>query len=140
MTPEAMAGLHALCFSMPRPWSQEEFAELLNSPLCFVLTVEGGFVLGRVVAGEAELLTIAVAPDRRRAGLGRHLTAAFLAEARSRGAESAFLEVAASNAVARALYAAAGFTAAGQRRGYYHAPDGRREDALVLVRSLGEPI
>lgn len=134
-----MARLHAVCFSTPRPWSQGEFAELLRSPLCFALTEESGFVLGRVVAGEAELLTIAVAPEQRRAGLGRRLTAAFLAEAQSRSAESAFLEVASSNAAARALYSAAGFTAAGLRRGYYQAADGSREDALVLVRSLMEP-
>lgn len=134
-----MAQLHAVCFVTPRPWSAAEFTGLLQSPLTMFLAEQGGFLLGRVVAGEAELLTIAVDPMLRRGGLGRRLTTAFLAQAQQNGAESVFLEVAASNEAARALYAATGFTAAGRRRGYYQRPDGSREDALVLVRSLIGP-
>lgn len=134
-----MAALHAACFTTPRPWSEAEFADLLASPFCFALTEPGGLLLGRVVAGEAELLTIAVAAAQRRGGLGHRLTTGFLDTSRARGAESAFLEVAASNAPARALYAAAGFTPAGKRRGYYRHPDGTADDALILVRSLIEP-
>ena len=134
-----MAQLHAVCFATPRPWSAAEFTGLLQSPLTMFLAEQGGFLLGRVVAGEAELLTIAVDPMLRRGGLGRRLTTAFLAQAQQNGVESVFLEVAASNEAARALYAATGFTAAGRRRGYYQRPDGSREDALVLVRSLIGP-
>lgn len=136
MTPAEMAALHARSFSTPRPWSEAEITELLASPLVFALTRPGAFLLGRVVAGEAELLTIAVHPDQRRSGLGGALVDAFVTEARARGGESAFLEVAASNTAARALYANCGFGPAGRRRGYYHRPDGTSEDALVLVRSL----
>lgn len=134
-----MAALHAACFTTPRPWSEAEFADLLASPFCFALTEPGGLLLGRVVAGEAELLTIAVAATQRRGGLGHRLTTGFLDRSRALGAESAFLEVAASNAPARALYTAAGFTPAGKRRGYYRHPDGTADDALILVRSLIEP-
>ena len=70
MTAAEMADVHAAAFTTPRPWSEAEIADLLASPLCFALTEPGGFLLGRVVAGEAELLTIAVAPDARRRGLG----------------------------------------------------------------------
>lgn len=136
MTPSDMAALHASCFTMPRPWTEAEFAELLANPMSFALGPPGGMLLGRVVAGEAELLTLAVAPDQRRRGLGAELVRAFLQEATRRGADSAFLEVAAGNDPARALYAAAGFAPAGIRRGYYQRPDGGREDALILVRSL----
>ncbi|MFZ9199513.1 MAG: ribosomal protein S18-alanine N-acetyltransferase [Paracoccaceae bacterium] len=136
MTPAEMAALHARSFTTPRPWSEAEIDALLASPLVFALTRPGAFLLGRVVAGEAELLTIAVHPDQRRAGLGGALVDAFVTEARARGGESAFLEVAASNTAARALYANCGFAPAGRRRGYYHRPDGTSEDALVLVRSL----
>jgi ribosomal-protein-alanine N-acetyltransferase len=136
MTPAEMAALHARSFTTPRPWSEAEITALLASPLVFALTRPGAFLLGRVVAGEAELLTIAVHPDQRRAGLGGALVAAFLTESRARGGESAFLEVAEANTAARALYAACGFAPAGRRRGYYHRPDGASEDALVLVRSL----
>jgi ribosomal-protein-alanine N-acetyltransferase len=136
LTAAEMALVHAASFTTPRPWSETEIYDLLQSPLVFALTEPDGFLLGRVVAGEAELLTVAVAPQNRRAGTGRRLVSGFLAEAQARGAESAFLEVAEANIAARNLYAACGFEHAGRRRGYYHRPDGSPEDALILVRSL----
>ncbi|MCF8510234.1 MAG: GNAT family N-acetyltransferase [Rhodobacteraceae bacterium] len=135
MTPAEMADLHAASFTMPRPWSESEIAGLLASPLVFAQTQPGALLLGRVVAGEAELLTIAVAPDQRGRGIGQALVMAFLTEAGRRGADSAFLEVAESNLAARALYAACGFRAAGRRKGYYHHLDGGEDDALILVTS-----
>ncbi|WP_295080774.1 GNAT family N-acetyltransferase [Tabrizicola sp.] len=137
MTPEALAALHARAFRTPAPWSEADFAGLLDDPLVFLL-VEGdaGLLLGRAVAGEAELLTIAVAPEARRRGLGRKLVSRFVYEAKLRGAERAFLEVAADNAAAIGLYESAGFSAAGRRRGYYLTPEGHRVDALVLAREL----
>ena len=48
----------------------------------------------------------------------------------------AFLEVAADNAAAQALYARAGFAESGRRRGYYRRPDGSGLDALVMQRAL----
>lgn len=137
MTPEDLATLHARCFTTPRPWSAVEFNDFLADPLIFLL-VEGdaGFLLGRAVAGEAELLTLAVVPEARRRGLARRLVNRFLYQAQLRGADSAFLEVADDNEAARTLYAGAGFVRAGRRRGYYAGPDGQDHDALVLRRSL----
>ncbi|OZA00824.1 MAG: ribosomal-protein-alanine acetyltransferase [Rhodobacterales bacterium 17-64-5] len=137
MTPDDLARLHARSFTTPRPWSVAEFSDFLADPLVFLL-LEGdaGFLLGRAVAGEAELLTLAVAPEARRRGLARKLVNRFLYQARLRGAESAFLEVADDNAAARALYAGAGFVRAGRRRGYYAGPDKQVRDALVLRRPL----
>lgn len=137
MTPEALADLHARTFRTPRPWTAEEFAGWLADPLAFLM-VEGdaGFILGRAVAGEAELLTLAVSPEARGRGLGRRLVTRFLYQARLRGAEEAFLEVAEDNAPARAVYSRAGFTETGRRRGYYRTQDGRPVDALVLRRVL----
>ncbi len=139
MTPKALAALHGRCFTSPRPWSEAEFTGFQSDPLAFLL-VEGdaGFLLGRAVAGEAELLTIAVAPEARGRGLGQRLVSRFLYQARLRGADSAFLEVAEDNAAARALYARAGFTEAGRRRGYYHRHDGAPVDALILRRTLAQ--
>lgn len=139
MTPAALAALHARSFTTPRPWGEAEFAALLSDPLAFLL-VEGdaGFLLGRTVADEAELLTIAVAPEARRLGLGHRLVSRFLYQARLRGADSAFLEVAATNDAALRLYSGCGFILAGQRRGYYRTPEGRAIDALVLRRALTE--
>jgi len=88
--------------------------------------------MGRVAAGEAEVLTLAVHPAARRAGFGAALMRALMAEAARRGGSELFLEVSAGNAAARALYAGLGASVAGRRRRYY--PDG--SDALVLRLAL----
>lgn len=133
MTPTDLAALHAACFAAhPRPWSAAEFADLLASPLNFLLSRPQGFLLGRTVADEAELLTLAVAPAARRQGIGAALLADFAATSRVRGATVAFLEVASDNAPAIALYTGAGWSRAGQRRNYY-APG---IDALLLRHGL----
>ena len=120
MTSDDLATLHLRCFAThPRPWSAPEFEDLLNSPLNFLLTRPEGFLLGRAVAGEAELLTLAVAPQARRKGVGSLLLDDFIAASLARGAEDAFLEVAADNAGAIALYAGRGWQTAGRRRNYY---------------------
>ena len=135
--PAALARLHARAFSMPRPWNAAEFADLLAQPSVFVLTETGGFVMGRVVLDEAELLTLAVDPDQRRLGIGRGLLTGFTDEAARRGGQTAFLEVAEDNAPARALYQGAGWVMAGRRRGYLKTGDGQPVDALVLRRTIG---
>lgn len=132
MTPAALAALHAACFTTPRPWSEAEFASVLAAPGALLLTSDHGFLLGRVAAGEAELLTLAVAPAARRTGEGRDLVRRFLAAAEGQGATVAFLEVASDNPVAQALYRATGWHEAGRRRGYYALG----VDALVLRRDL----
>ncbi|MBC2836358.1 GNAT family N-acetyltransferase [Paragemmobacter straminiformis] len=133
MTPATLARLHALSFTTPRPWSEAEFAGFLSQPQSFLLTEGDSFLLGRVIVDEAELLTLATPPEQRGRGAAKRLVAAFLEQARQRGAASAFLEVAADNAPARHIYAAAGFTESGTRRGYYRSPEGRPIDAIVMT-------
>jgi [ribosomal protein S18]-alanine N-acetyltransferase len=137
VTPEALALLHGRCFKTPKPWSAADFAGFIADPLAFLL-VEGdaGILLGRAIAGEAELLTLAVAPEARRRGLGQALVSRFLYQARLRGAETAFLEVAADNMAAVALYESAGFAVTGRRKAYYLPPNGQRIDALLMARVL----
>lgn len=135
LTPAGMARLHAACFTLPPPWSEAEIAATLARPICFALTEPQGFLIGQVVAGEAELLTLAVDPETRRQGTGRRLVKAFLAEARARAADSAFLEVAETNLAARALYESAGFRQTGRRKGYYRAA-GQIVDAILMARAL----
>jgi len=132
----ALARLHAAAFVMPRPWSEAEIADLLASPLVFVLQEPGGFLMGRVVAGEAELLTVAVDPALQGQGIGGRLVQGFVAEAAQRSADSAFLEVAEGNVAAIAAYRRAGFVQTGRRRGYYHDAAGRAVDALVMLRQI----
>lgn len=132
MTPAALALIHAQCFTNPRPWSADEFAALLDMHGVFLLTAPDAFLLGRAIAGEAELLTIAVAPAARRQGAARSLLTGFADRAAATGADTAFLEVASDNAPARALYAQDGWQQIGQRASYY----GAGIDALILRRNL----
>jgi len=138
MTAAELADIHAASFVFPRPWSAAEFTTLLDSP--FAILVEGnhGFAMGRVVAGEAELLTIAVRPDARRNGEGRDMLRKLLCEAISRGADRMFLEVAADNTPAILLYESLGFARTGRRKGYYSGPNGAT-DALTYC-SIISPV
>jgi ribosomal-protein-alanine N-acetyltransferase len=128
-----LAAIHAATFD--EPWGADEIRTLLSGPGGFGLLTDGGFILCRAIAGEAEILTLAVKPDARRQGLGRTLVEAAAIVAAQGGAEAFFLEVASDNAAAIALYDAAGFERAGARRGYYQRPDGP-VDALVMRRAL----
>lgn len=135
MTPDALAELHAAAFAHD-PWSAQDFAAFLQDPTTLLVTSAQGFALLRVVLDEAEVLTLAVAPAARGQGHGTALLSAALAQAAKRGATRLFLEVAADNAAARALYMRAGFVQTGQRRGYYARAGRLPVDALLLERGL----
>ncbi len=129
-----LAAIHAAAFTQAERWDVAAFATLLSQPGTMArLDPAGGFVLARVAAGEAEILTLAVAPALRRQGRATALLRASLADAAAHGAEVAFLEVAAANVAALTLYARLGFAGAGTRRAYYK--DGG--DALLLRMVLG---
>lgn len=129
-----MARIHARSFpTHPRPWSEAEFTSLLVSPGIFTITLDQGFLIGRVVLDEAELLTISVDPALRRQGTARRLMSRFDEDARAFQATGAYLEVASDNLPAQALYRVTGWSEVGRRRNYY-APS---IDALVLFRELG---
>lgn len=121
----------------PPPWSAGTFEAFLSAPDTVLVTSGRAFALGRVIADEAELLTIAVDPEARGGGLGRACLAAFEKDAATRGAARAFLEVSRDNTAARALYASAGFREDGVRRGYYRAADGTSADAILMSKPLG---
>jgi len=127
-----LARLHAQAFDAP--WDAPALGGLLRQAGVFGLGVDtAGFILCRVVADEAEILTLATAPSARRQGLGRRLVEAAAETAALRGATRLFLEVADDNAAARALYTRAGFVEVGRRRGYYARSEGGAVDALVLA-------
>jgi ribosomal-protein-alanine N-acetyltransferase len=93
-----------------------------------------GFALFRTIAAEAELLLLAVAPQHRRRGVGRRLLNAFVERAARDGAQRVHLEVRDGNP-AVSMYQAAGFAAAGRRRGYYRGETGQF-DAITLARQV----
>ena len=136
MTPDQLATLHARAFPTNRSWSSGEFAALLESPFVFVSAQAHAFALGRVIADEAELLTLVTDPRHRRRGLARTCLTRYECEAKERGATASFLEVAADNSAALALYEIAGYETIARRAAYYEGQDGTRTDALVLRRRL----
>lgn len=92
-----------------------------------------GFAVAAVQPPDAELESIAVAPERQRQGWGRRLFGALAGELRRCGVAEVHLEVRASNEGAQALYAQLGFAETGRRPRYYSAPV---EDAVLLSLSL----
>ena len=96
-----------------------------------------GYIIGHIVADQAEILTFAVQPAFRGQGRGRALLGQFLHQARQRGVIRVMLEVAADNAAAQALYAAHGFIRSGVRPAYYKRPDGRC-DAIMMAYCFTE--
>ncbi|MDB5469943.1 MAG: rimI [Caulobacter sp.] len=133
--PASLAALHAQAFA--HPWSAAEIAALLDTPGTFVVAEDNGFILARTLAGEAEIITLAVAPAARRRGLARRLVEAATVRAMALGAEALFLEVADDNVAALSLYRGLGFEIVGRRRGYYARNDGEpATDALVMRLSL----
>lgn len=135
-----LAAVHAECFD--RPWPAADLAAFSARPGACALLIEAGgglagFILCWIVAGEAEVLTLAVGPAARHQGFGRALAEAALRLCGQAGAEAMWLEVAEDNAAALALYAACGFTPAGRRPGYYdRGPAQPAIDAVVLRRTL----
>lgn len=121
-------------------WTSPQCGGLLPMPGVWLsLALEGeeviGFSLGRVTAGEAELLLLAVRRSAQGRGVGQLLLERFSAIAKSRGAERLHLEVREGNRAIR-LYKRAGFAEVGRRRNYYSGRDGEVYDALTLARMI----
>jgi len=134
----AMAAVHAQAFD--KPWDQADFEDLLDSTgvVAFVVRAEdpAGVLVCRTIAGEAEVLTVGVAPWARRRGVAQGLMTAAIGVSRQAGARTMFLEVDVDNAGAVALYEGLGFERAGLRRAYYDRGPRGRADALVMRLDL----
>ena len=134
-----LAVLHGACFR--DGWSASAFERFLADAGCSAWRAGrrdsealAGFVMVRAAADEAEILTLAVAEDLRRRGLGAALVEQ-AAACLGRGATGRLLlEVGQDNLAARGLYAACGFRTVGSRDGYYREGG---EDALIMERQLG---
>ncbi|WP_298910226.1 ribosomal protein S18-alanine N-acetyltransferase [uncultured Aliiroseovarius sp.] len=133
---DSLSEIHVAAFVATRGWSADEIAQLQTSPLVFTVAQPNGFAMGRVVVDEAELLTVAVAPEAQGHGIGEKLLQDFECTAADRGATRAFLEVADDNAAARALYRKAGWSTCGQRPAYYTRSDGTTCDAILMEKHL----
>jgi [ribosomal protein S18]-alanine N-acetyltransferase len=136
------AAIHAQCFA--RRWSATEFENLLadrhviaDAAINAATRQMSGFMLSRIAADEAEILTIAVAPARRRKEVAGRLLAHHLGRLAAAGAKTLFLEVDGRNQAALALYTGFGFRQVGTRKAYYQRPGEAGGDALIMRRALG---
>jgi ribosomal-protein-alanine N-acetyltransferase len=136
-----LARLHAQCFPEDR-WDARALAELLAMKGASGHLFEDGathlphgLIIDLILAEDAEILTLCVAPPARRRGIARLLLEDLFRRAAVLGARSVTLEVAADNHAARRLYEDLGFAPAGERSGYYRR--GRATvDALLFRRML----
>lgn len=119
-------------------WSRASYTKFAeeDGAVALVIDTDGeisGFLIGRRVGDQAEVLNLAVRTTHRRKAEGTVLLAAALDEWRLRGAKSVYLEVRESNTGAIAFYERHGFTKMGRRKGYYREPD---EAAVTMERKL----
>lgn len=133
MTAGRLAALHRAAFPDDPTDATAFYRDVLARPGHVTILEPHAFAVGRVAADEGEVLWIGTAPDQRRNGAATHVLRRLEAGMAARGAHVAYLEVATTNAAARALYARAGYDEVGRRRGYY--ADGG--DALILRKALG---
>jgi len=135
----AISRLHGTSFR--RGWSEDECERLLveRNVLAHRVTIADqlvGFVMSRLFAPEAEILSIAVAAAQRRHGLAHRLLDLHLQRLGELGARTVFLEVDEDNEAARRLYGRFGFNNIGRRPGYYPQSGTAGSAALVLRRDV----
>ena len=122
------------------PWTRTNFVDSIRSGYQAQTLVAGSELLGYFIAmqgvGEVHLLNLTVAPPHQRQGWARVLLDGLALWARSEQAQWLWLEVRVSNVRALAVYERHGYRRVGERRNYYPAPHGQREDAVVMSLPL----
>lgn len=127
--------LEAACFS--DPWSERLLADMLESPYdeAWVLVAEGEEIIAyanfRFLAGEGELMRIAVLPPFRGNGYSRKLMERLEESAIKQDADALTLEVREGNTPALNLYKSCGFSQEAVRKNYYRNPT---ENAILMRR------
>ena len=144
LTSEDAAGVHALharCFPPDEAWSAWAFRDTLALPTTLGLATEAGerlsgLILVQKTPPDAEILTMCVDPDHRRARLATGLLKGIIRLLGPYGVSRLCLDVAADNKAAIKFYESSGFLADGRRRNYYKRSDGTQVDAMLMSRSI----
>lgn len=125
--------------SFGEPWSAEEITkDVTAGGNVYVAVAEcgeekAGYGEIRMIAGEAQIYNIAVAPEFRREGIGETLLRHMIEKAEESGCSLVTLEVRDGNGAALSLYEKLGFREVGRRRGYYSKG---KEDAVLMDLDL----
>lgn len=141
---KGLAKVHQDCFA--HPWGVHDFVLFLQDKKYLTLgaflpskSQPVGFILLRVVADEAEIISIAVRRKHRRKGLAEALLDAALDELENAAVHVLHLEVEANNKSAINLYNQAGFEIVGEREAYYRPAAGMpAANALMMKLFLNE--
>ena len=127
-----LSKLYALCFpNKKQKWDANDFADLKKSG-CDIIASQNSFIVWRVTADEAELISIGVAPIARRTGTGTALLQLMERDAKQAGAKNIFLEVDEANFPAISLYQKNGFTNIGTRPHYYD----NGNNAIIMKKDI----
>lgn len=134
-----LSQLHRASFH--RGWDQGEFETMLAERNTFAQKLllgraTIGFIISRMAADEAEILSVAIVAAQRGRGLSRELLASHLGYLAGYGIRRVFLEVEENNAPAVHLYQRAGFQTVGRREQYYRDASGAKLNALIMQRDL----
>ena len=117
-------------------WSERAVSDcIMRGGMCFVAVSDGelvAYVIGVLIAPEGEIYRVAVAPEKRRRGIGYRLLDYSVKTERGRGLETLFLEVRSQNTAARSLYKAYGFEEISIRKNYYRDPT---DDAVIMLKA-----
>jgi len=120
--------------SFGMPWSRQSFWEAaVNKDAYYLLALDENEIVGYagtwLVADEAHIMNVAIAPMHRMMGLGRKMMVELIRIVKEKGITAMTLEVRPSNTVARKLYEKMGFKSVGLRKGYY---EDNKEDAMIM--------
>lgn len=120
--------------SFGMPWSRQSFWEAaVNKDAYYLLALDENEIVGYagtwLVADEAHIMNVAIAPMHRTMGLGRKMMVELIRIVKGKGITAMTLEVRPSNTVARKLYEKMGFKSVGLRKGYY---EDNKEDAMIM--------
>ena len=122
------------------PWTRGNFVDSLKADYQVMTLMGGDTLLGYFVAmegvEEVHLLNITVAPEFQGQGWAVLMLDALALWSRGRGAHWLWLEVRASNNRAQQVYERYGYRRVGERKNYYPAHPGQREDAVVMSLKL----
>ena len=126
------------------PWSHGNFVDSLAAGhVAHILCGPRGDLVAYVLAlpgfEEMHLLNLTVTPAAQGRGHARHLLEWLVALCRQQRATQLWLEVRENNVRARRIYERFGFAHLAERKGYYPAPNGLREDAVVMGLTIEPP-
>lgn len=133
---QSVIRIERMSFSFP--WSETSFlSEVHKTRSLSKVAVLGdnvvGYMCAECVADEGHILNLAVNPDCRKMGIATALVENILEELKLKACRFLYLEVRASNYIAKRLYNGFGFNIVGIRKNYYVAPV---EDAVIMMLEI----